>query len=295
MSTHEGSRQPGGADRSPESGEDAEFQDATAPGASVARVAVRLPPFWAEEPDVWFAQAEAQFQLAGVKEDTTKFNHIIATLDPRYVREIKDLIKNPPKTEKYAKLKHELTRRLSVSREHQIRQLLSHEELGDRKPSQFMRHLRTLADGGVSDEFLYSMWASRLPSHVQAIIVSQTSTNLDDVADLADKICEVTLPPPPHQPQVASTSTNNYDGLLKKIDDLITTRIQTELTQQIAKLSYRESRGRQPFRRNKFSRSRSRGRSQTPGMCWYHTNFREKANKCTPPCNFKQENSRGGQ
>jgi hypothetical protein len=37
--------------------------------AEIARVAVRLPPFWADQPDMWFAQAEAQFSLTGI---TTK-------------------------------------------------------------------------------------------------------------------------------------------------------------------------------------------------------------------------------
>jgi hypothetical protein len=36
-------------------------------------LAVRLPPFWAERPAVWFAQAEAQFFLAGVSSEKTKF------------------------------------------------------------------------------------------------------------------------------------------------------------------------------------------------------------------------------
>jgi hypothetical protein len=46
-------------------------------------VAVRLPPFWAERPAVWFAQAKAQFFLAGVSSETTKFFHVISQLDQR--------------------------------------------------------------------------------------------------------------------------------------------------------------------------------------------------------------------
>lgn len=174
--------------------DDALFLDAASGTTVVGRVAVRLPPFWPEDPEVWFVQAEAQFQISGVKEDTTKFYHVISQLEQKYIKEIKDIVKNPPATGKYEKLKQELTKRLSISREHQITQLLSHEELGDRKPSQFLRHLKTLAAGGVTDEFLRSLWSNRLPPHVQAIIVSQAGT-IEEVAELADKICEVTPSP----------------------------------------------------------------------------------------------------
>ena len=34
--------------------------------SSVNAVTVKLPPFLAEQPDVWFAQAEAQFALCNI-------------------------------------------------------------------------------------------------------------------------------------------------------------------------------------------------------------------------------------
>lgn len=273
-----------------------EFSDAQDGGASgsVDRVALRLPPFWPDDPEVWFGQAEAHFLVSGIKDDSTKFYSIIAQLDHRYAKEIKSLIKNPPKTDKYLRLKTELTKCLSISREQQIREVLSSQELGDRKPSQFLRHLITMADGGVSDEFLRSMWMTRLPAHVQPYLISQTNATLENLADLADKICEATTPAAPFQ--VAATS--NYDGLLQRIDDLITTRIKTELNNQIAQLSLHSGRSRSRFRRsesNSRSKSRGRSRSKTPGMCWYHSIFAEKARKCTPPCNYSQGNARGSQ
>jgi hypothetical protein len=41
--------------------------------AVVSRMVVRLPPFWPEQPAMWFAQAEAQFTLAGISTENTKF------------------------------------------------------------------------------------------------------------------------------------------------------------------------------------------------------------------------------
>jgi hypothetical protein len=57
---------------------------------------VRLPPFWAERPVMWFPQAEAQFFLAGVSSEKTKFFHVISQLDHRHAAELEDIITSPP-------------------------------------------------------------------------------------------------------------------------------------------------------------------------------------------------------
>ena len=249
----------------------------------IDRVAVRLPPFWPEDPELWFAQADAQFDLSGITEDTTKFKHILTQLDHKYMKEVKDLIRSPPKEHRYDTLKIELTKRISISRSHQISQLLSHEELGDRRPSQFLRHLKSLAADSVTEEFLRSLWSSRLPQHVQAIILTQASAKLDEVAELADKICEVT----PTLQQVASTSAvtpDKFEMLLSKLDELLITQKEQQISQLSSTYHSRD--------RNQ-SRYRSRSHNRTPGVCWYHNTFGDKAIKCTPPCNYTTGNRNG--
>jgi hypothetical protein len=88
----------------------------SSPPAELWRVAVRLPPFWAERPAVWFAQAEAQFFLDGVSSEKTKFFHMISQLDHQYAAEVKDII-SPPERDPYTTLRVELVRRLTPSRE----------------------------------------------------------------------------------------------------------------------------------------------------------------------------------
>jgi hypothetical protein len=66
------------------------------------------------------------------------------------------------------------------------------EEMGDRRPTQFLRHLRTLAGSSVPPDVLRTLWINRLPPNIQAIIAAQSQDALDDVAQLADKIAEVT-------------------------------------------------------------------------------------------------------
>ena len=48
---------------------------------SVDSVAVKLPTFWAAQPKVWFAQAEAQFKLRKITSDETMYFHVVAALD----------------------------------------------------------------------------------------------------------------------------------------------------------------------------------------------------------------------
>jgi len=44
-------------------------------------VGIRIPPFWAENPAVWFAQLEGQFALSNITQDATKFYYVISQLD----------------------------------------------------------------------------------------------------------------------------------------------------------------------------------------------------------------------
>lgn len=258
-----------------------------------AAVGIKIPAFWPEDPALWFAQLEGQFALCNITSDTTKFYHAMSQLDHRYASEVRDIITNPPATGKYDKFKQQLIDRLSASQEQRTRQLLSHEELGDRKPSQFLRHLQNLAGKDVPDDFVRSLWSSRLPNHTQAIIASQAGLSLDNVAQLADKIHEVAAQP--YGPQVAaasvpspstSSASNVLDELNRKIEDL---------SYQVASLSAKAFRGRNRSRprnygggRRYYGRSRSTSRSEDDGLCWYHHKYRENAKHCQAPCTYNQ-------
>lgn len=263
--------------------------------SEVCRVGVKVPPFWPNEPALWFVQLEGQFALSNITVDATKFYHVLANLDYKYVCEVKDIITNPPTENKYEKIKTELISRLSASQEQRVRQLLTHEELGDRKPSQFLRHLRNLAGSDVPDEFVRSLWTSRLPSHVQAIIAAQVDLPLDSVAQIVDKIHEITLQP---QNQVAAMSTAvpttevsssafTMEQLTRRIDDL------AKKMDELSAISHSRSRTRaQSPRWRQRSRSRS---SVDTRLCWYHRRFGNKSTKCREPCSFREGNETSSQ
>jgi hypothetical protein len=113
-------------------------------------VAVRLLPSWGERPALWFSQAETQFSLISISisisisNERITFYCAIYQLDHRYAAELED-ITSPPQQDPYTRLRTELLNRLSPSREQHARQLLTLQEMGDHKPSHFLRHLRRLA------------------------------------------------------------------------------------------------------------------------------------------------------
>ncbi|KAG8240015.1 hypothetical protein J437_LFUL017750 [Ladona fulva] len=83
--------------------------------ASVDHVAIRVPPFWPEDPVLWFAQLERQFVTANVSADATKYAYVVGNLEAQYSREVRDILVNPPAAEKYATLKKAIIERLSAS------------------------------------------------------------------------------------------------------------------------------------------------------------------------------------
>ncbi|XP_063826514.1 uncharacterized protein LOC135075999 [Ostrinia nubilalis] len=168
----------------------------------VFKVGIRIPPFWLEEPALWFAQLEAQFAVSGISSDQTKFHYLVSQLDRQFAIEVRDIITDPPAENKYGKLKQELIKRLSPTPEKRYKQLLTHEELGDRTPSQFLRHLRSLAGPTVPMDFLITLWSSRLPLNIQTAIASQIDLPADKLGELADRVFEIA----PVTPQLASAS-----------------------------------------------------------------------------------------
>lgn len=265
--------------------------------ASTQRVDnLKVRPFSPEDPEIWFTVLEGQFENFNITEDTIKYSHVISNLDMEHAKAVKDIITKPPTKDRYKKIKSELIRRLSASHEEKVKKLLTHEELGDRKPSQFLRHLQDLAGPSVPEEFIRTIWSNRLPKNIQTVLASQSTQSLEQLSDLADRIQEITYP---HN--VAATSSSGPTGHpfseiaeLKKMVERLALRLddRTRSTNR----SGGNDRSRPPQRRpSSRTRSRSRSSYQKYPICWYHSRFGESANKCIKPCDYKKaENFTGG-
>ena len=69
-----------------------------ATAAPVNAVAIKLLAFWPQKPRSWFIPVEAQFRRAGITQESTKFEHVLAVLDPETCDRISDMAENPGET-----------------------------------------------------------------------------------------------------------------------------------------------------------------------------------------------------
>ncbi|XP_050066614.1 uncharacterized protein LOC126555777 [Aphis gossypii] len=229
--------------------------------SSVARVAVKIPEFISSDPELWFAMVEGSFASAGIKIDSTKFGYVVGALPPKYAVEVKDIIMAPPSENRYVKIKQELVKRLSASQEEKTRQLLERVEMGDRKPSQFLRHLQSLADTSIPETLLKTLWMGRLPKSIQVALAIVKDCKLEDLAAHADNMqTRLVLCYLRSRNQVSNTLEATLNLKLSQLALGINQEI-TALRKEIAEINTRPARGRSPDPSAHRSRSRSRSRN----------------------------------
>ena len=101
------------------------------PPSRIATLSIKLPPFWPVDPQLWFAQVEAQFSTRNITVQKTKFEYVVASLSPEYATEVRDLLLHPLEENPYDVLKEQLIKRTGASDQQRLQQLLNTEELGD--------------------------------------------------------------------------------------------------------------------------------------------------------------------
>lgn len=249
------------------------------------RVALRTPPFWKDNPTLWFTQIESQFYTAGISQDETKYHMLVASVDTEVLTQVSDIVTDPPEANKYTALKERLIRNFTDSEERKLKKLLSEVTLGDLRPSQLLRKMQELAGNRMSAEVLKSLWLQRLPVQTQVILTTSTE-EATTLAQMADKIAEVTRPDEIYQAQSPTQPTKEIGEQMALTQTLAALQQQvSKLSQQVTALSNnRRSRSSSRSRGTRYSTSSNR---TTTDLCWYHQRFQEKARKCVPPCNFK--------
>jgi len=265
-------------------------------------VAIKIPPFWLADPQLWFVQIEAQFAARGITSETTKYLHVVAALPPDTATIIRDVLIAPDPMAPYTKLRAALIERTVASERQRLQALLTRDPVGDRKPSELLRHMQQQLGEGYAtfDRALFKqLFLQRLPTSVQAVLAAaDKDSNTEYLAGVADKVMEVQPP----SAYIAATSPNPkvaeeskaIQELRQQMSELLTqiSRIQQETSATAAQVrGCGCQRSRSHSRNHPRIHNRSSGRAAEgpppDGICWYHHKYQDRAEKCKPPCKYQ--------
>ncbi|KAH6921706.1 hypothetical protein HPB50_004175 [Hyalomma asiaticum] len=117
--------------------------DATMRPRDVAALQHRLPTFWPNNGQLWFAQVEATFDFHHISSEISRFRHLPCNFSPEVAQEVEDVVAAPLNDAQCRSLKQNILDR-TTSESMRLRHLLTMEELGDRRPSQLLSSMRQL-------------------------------------------------------------------------------------------------------------------------------------------------------
>ena len=222
---------------------------------------VKLPPFWPNKIEVWFAQAEAQFVLAKITREDTKYAHVMAKLDDKFADQVLDIIREKP-IDPYTRLKERLTQAYEITEDEKADRLLDLNGLGDKTPSQGLTDILNLVPRGQEPGFLIRrIFLRQLPSDVRSHL-AQSSNRGTTKADLRALALEADRHFSSMGSRISAVSRISGKDLRVVSDD---------------------------FDDSGINAVSGPGK---PKLCFYHTRFGEKAQKCEPQClhwsKFKQ-------
>ena len=252
--------------------------------ASIGAVSFQCPPFWVSNPRAWFLHLESAFALKGITRQLVKYQHVVSALPQAVTEEVLDILENIPSEAPYDILKTAIIKRTTSSDKERIRKLFHDTQLGDQKPSQLLRRMRSLAGNPQDEKILGELWFEKLPQPIAATLATSKRLPLDEIADMADTAMEYWGPL--LAAQVASCNKTSTPAPT----DPAAARI-AALEAQVAHLTSRLSRSPSRDRSSRgTSRSPSR-RSSSPRMCWYHERFGNSAKNCVGNCTFRRNSS----
>lgn len=235
-------------------------------GPLMAAVSIKLPPFWPNDPTLWFAQVESQFVTRGITVESTKFHHVVGSLSPEAATEVRDIILSGSSTHSYSNLKKALIDRSTESERKRLQRLILNEDIGDLKPTKLLRKMEQLLGDRSStfdSTFLKELFIQRLPKNVQMILApSIEKLEIIALAEMADKIMETS------NDKIANVTANRSND---QRDEII------KLKKEVALLKKQMG-----IKLPNFSKTKATDRSDN--ICWYHRKFGSNATKCSPPC-----------
>lgn len=160
----------------------------TAQSSSVSHVAVKMPIFTTGNPSLFFRRAEAQFCIANITTQLTKYYYIFSAL-PDAVAELcgTDSTGDAP----YDTLRNEVLAICDRTRHSKLADAFADLTISNERPSILLRRVRRIfAEAGVqaADDVIIHKLMQALPPSLAELLHAHTSQPVDDFIKVADTV-----------------------------------------------------------------------------------------------------------
>ena len=270
----------------------------------------KLPPFSGKDPAFWISRMDTYFSCCGVTDQVVKYNIAANEIPEPFASDLRDVLIGVPASDPYDKLRDAILSRFSESRSQRVRRLLAGETLGDRKPSQFLRHLQHLLgdDAGQGEqELLRELFLQRMPEATRLVLSAcEANVDISTLACMADRMHDCAYFPV-HAAAKQSKSTFDHAAGASAADISRLHETIHRLEQRVSALtdelhhmkvtyhsslppaksvasSEHSSRSKDRSGPKYSRRSPSRSRTLTNGQCYYHDRYGESAHSCYAGC-----------
>lgn len=270
------------------------------PTVGATTAPIKIPEFWSSDSELWFLTVESVFRKHRVTASLTKFDYVVAALSQSTAAVVRDILRSPPENQPYETLRMELIRRTTESEPRRLQQLLTAEQLGDRKPTELLRRMEQLLGDKAATmdaSILRELFLQRLPQQVRMVLTTQSTDSILTLARKADDMMDVYSPgvssvhnetaqPRSHLPAPDNDFQREspdlvaaYARMEKKIDDL---------SRDFQKMRHHSQRGtlrsEDAAGSTREQSTRSSGTSTNQRQCWYHSRYGNAARFCRQPC-----------
>jgi hypothetical protein len=257
--------------------------------SAASRKTVNLPTFWTHNPAGWFQLAEAELLAAHYNlEDRTCYVTILRALSQEVLLSVHDLtgrLSAADVPDAYLQLKQALITRYSLTQLQHSFRLLSHPALGDRRPIQLFADMHQHVPE-TGDTLLNALYLQRLPERLRVALTDKCHLPPRQLAEAAELMFD-------NMPETAIAAMAVETKAFLPVGAAASVPAPTVAAATPRAGSTGRWRGRSPARRP-ATPGRQRRFTRTPSpastLCWYHYNFKSRANRCQAPCSWRPEN-----
>jgi len=269
----------------------------------------KLPPFWKHNPDSWIALIEAKFRISNIITQVNKYMAVLESLSNSELEHLYNIPK-PDDENCYDKLITQIHDVFSRDDRDRLDLLLNELTLGDKTPSELMRHLISAA--GVEDQcspqfetILKDRFLRCLPSEIAASSGTWSYTDLKSFANCATQAINASKRYGKTPSVLTINNKAKSNGTTQNNSDRRSNKHFNSFNQQSKRNdkpvnSYGKNYGYSSNRfsnyvtsNNNWSRNQYLGRGQNRNryasgyICFYHRRFKRAAYRCEGPiCKF---------